>query len=198
MLNRAKIALTGLGMAVMLVTSTGLAADADCTVGTDKRNYDAAKKKEQRYVEKLFETSYGCRAFSAFSSDMYNLAASAKSEDPCETNGMRDGILETITKIRNQCIGGGALTEDDEAEEVSSIGACSRSGVSAGMLAASAFCTTPEAGVPPTPSLCDAIAAQACHDTFEDYVIKTCPDKRINYRSKYNALVDAACAPPTS
>ncbi|WP_437276687.1 hypothetical protein WME90_36360 [Sorangium sp. So ce375] len=104
-MNRAKVVMSGLGAALALVTSTVLAVPTECSIGASLRNYDAAKRREQRYVEGLFKSSYGCRELERFAADMYDLIPRAGAADVCEILGIRDGILETVAEIRNACIG---------------------------------------------------------------------------------------------
>ncbi|KYF97797.1 hypothetical protein BE18_38700 [Sorangium cellulosum] len=180
--------MVGLGAALALATSAALAQPTSCDVGAGRRNYEAAKNKQLRYLEDLFKTAYGCRGYEDFSASMHDLAAHLSIQDPCEARGTRDAIFETLEKVRNQCISGGS--EDAEFAEV---GECTRSGQDAGAIAAKQFCGA-GFGARPSFTMCDVIAERACRDRFEQYVIEKCPELREKYGDHYKRFLDSACA----
>ncbi|AUX30761.1 MULTISPECIES: hypothetical protein [Sorangium] len=184
----AKIAMAGLGAALALATGAALAQPTSCDVGAGRRNYEAAKNKQLRYLEDLFKTAYGCRGYEDFSESMHDMAAHLSIQDPCEARGTRDAIFETLDKVRNQCVGGGA-----EDAEFAAVGECTRSGQDAGAVAAKMFCGAGFGERPAFPTMCDVIAAQACRDRFEQYVIEKCPDLREKYGEHYKRFLESAC-----
>ncbi|WP_437561490.1 hypothetical protein [Sorangium sp. So ce542] len=190
-MNAVRMAMVGLGAALALATSAALAQPTSCDVGAGRRNYEAAKTKQLRYLAELFKTAYGCRAYEAFSERMHDMAASLAIQDPCEAKGTRDAIFETIENVRNQCVGGAS-----ESAEFAAVGECTRSGQDAGAVAAKMFCGA-GFGNPPSFSMCDVIAAQACKDRFEQYVIEKCPELREKYGQHYKTFLESACAPPS-
>ncbi|WP_437290529.1 hypothetical protein [Sorangium sp. So ce406] len=205
-MNHAKIATMSLGAALALATSAAAAQPAECTTPAAKQTYEAAKKMRERFLEQLFETSFGCRGFEKFAKKVDELTAGITASDPCVVAGMRDAATSTINNLFSRCTGSTSEVEqppfsesESETEAPLSTGECAKNGKEIGLISAAAYCEMIRGGAPeppPPPPLCDLIAAQACRNAFMEHVRTSCATDRAN-PSLYNKLVESACAPPS-
>ena len=202
-MTHAKIAIAAVVAAMALSNGAALASPPDeCTDGPNARSYADAYQSQARFLEKLFETSYGCDRLESFSRRVGDLMLALSTTDPCRAAANRDAANDTIDKVTNECLSG-ATSEGKSDEASAAFVSCSQNGREAGRMRAELYCNRfeePETGdflapeAPPT-GVCSQIASLYCSQAFRARVSNTdaCRQGALS-DPHYRSIVKSACA----